>query len=193
MKKIAIILAAALVSVSAFAQKSGEMYVEGSVSLGLVSASNAMTSMGVTTKSTNTALSLNLAPTVGYFVMDNLAVDAILGLSFSSGSTGLDIMPGAKYFINVAENLYYTPGANIGYSFGFNGDHTNALFKFYAYLGSFEYKVSEHFGLVANCLTLAYNNSTEKRDLPGVDQQMTINSSSFALSLAASVGVRYNF
>jgi outer membrane protein len=81
MKKITILAISMFAAVGAFAQfNQGRMLVGGSAEL---STNTYKDKDGGTTVTNGTSTSLSISPSFGYFVIDNLAVGASLGLGFS--------------------------------------------------------------------------------------------------------------
>ncbi|HZY81557.1 MAG TPA: outer membrane beta-barrel protein [Cyclobacteriaceae bacterium] len=111
MKKIFTVFALALISSGAFAQfNQGRMLVGGGFDF---SVDVHKTETGSTTTKNGTSVSFGITPNFGYFVMDNLAVGASLGLNAStytyadnnstfkkSNSSSVNFIPFARYYVD---------------------------------------------------------------------------------------------
>lgn len=197
MKKIIIIAATALISFSSFAQKAGELYVEGALGLGFGNVSTSHTVLDHTNKSSSNSFYFDFAPAVGYFVIDNLAVNGMLGVSYAGNSTALSIMPGIRYYLQLVDKIYYTPGLDLRVALNLYGGQenikTSASYGLGASLGAFEYRPVKHIGVFANCLSFNYNYSRNEEPIPGTEYKAVTAMNTINLSLGATFGVRYIF
>lgn len=190
MKKIFILAAAALISVSAFAQKKGDIFVEGYVALQASGYSNSTIHGEVKDKNSSFFAGLDIIPKAGYFVADNIAVTCGLGLDLTSQGVSCQIVPGAVYYYKLdkfCENLYWTPGAEVSATLTKGGAIAIGL-----NVGSVEYKVTDHLSLTADLLSLRHSFSSRKDVFPG-DVVVKYNQSTTGILMSSSVGFRYNF
>lgn len=212
MKKLFILVAAALLSISANAQ----WYVGGR--LGLDVNGNKTTSAVGTSNSTD--FNFNLAPEVGYFLSDKLAVGGFLNINAGSrdtkvnaeigeGDTGMNytnfgwsIEPYVKYkFWGIGKfGIWGQAGVWIGTSTTKAKGAANSPVPSVNYgievLPVLTYSLNEHFTLDAyiDCVSLSYNGTSyndKKNDIKST-------SNSFGLGAATrgqilSVGFHYNF
>ncbi|MBQ0077216.1 MAG: hypothetical protein KBS55_01080 [Bacteroidales bacterium] len=213
MKKLFIIFAAALLSISANAQ----LFVGGRVSLD-VNGNNQTTASSTNNYS---SLAFNLAPEVGYFISDKLAVGGFISISTGSMSnsvkyTAMEELNGEDNITNFGWSLapyvkYKFWGAGKFGIWGLADVHigTSSTKKKGSsvkqaptvnygieILPVLTYSLNEHFVLDAyiNCVSLNYNGSCQ------ADKKNDINSSSSSFDLGAtttgaavSVGVHYFF
>src|SRR5687768_3204841 len=108
MKKVTFLVVALVASLGAFAQfNQGRMIVGGSAEFRTDTDKD---KSGGTTVTNGTTTSLSIDPNFGYFVIDNLAVGASLGLSLSkwnskgsngtdSNTTSINFAPFARYYL----------------------------------------------------------------------------------------------
>jgi len=108
MKKLVIVFALAMISSGAFAQFNKGRYLVGG-SLGFSANTNKVKANSTTTTVSHTT-DFSLSPDAGYFIIDNLAVGASLGLGVSStkdtgtnpdknSSTSISISPFVRYYL----------------------------------------------------------------------------------------------
>ncbi len=147
MRKIILIVAAVIGSLSLSAQQKGDMYVSGNLNLGL---NSSITSLGSSSKfndekhtgfecETANNFKFGIAPKFGYFVADNLEVN--IALKYNLGTTGYTgrekvdgkvekdtptasslhtfmVAPGVSYYVPiVAGKFYYAPYFGLGLGF----------------------------------------------------------------------------
>lgn len=122
MKKIFMIcLAFGFIALNAQTQK-GNWVVEGSTSLGFTTGKSTYKAGSAEADGPKTTV-ISFNPAAGYFVMDNLAIGAELGLAsitqkeddYKYTSSTFSIMPGATYYFTAGENIKPYLGANLGY------------------------------------------------------------------------------
>lgn len=163
MKKLCMILLALVMTTGAFAQK---MWLGGTAS---VSASGTAT--------------LNMAPTFGYFLAENISVEGKLGLTFGSNLGKYGLTATGRYWLPINEKLSYTPGISLGFGITHDSywDSTTTNFDFAIQLGSFHYKVNDKWMLGANFSSFTLN------DLGGG------NYTYFSLGTSTTISVNYFF
>jgi outer membrane protein W len=109
MKKIITVIALALICSGAYAQFNQGRYLVGG-SVGFVTTTSKTKTDNATTKN-GSSTSFTLAPDVGYFIIDNLAVGAGLGVSLSSSksagnndskssSSSFTLTPFVRYYLD---------------------------------------------------------------------------------------------
>lgn len=124
-----------------------------------------------------TIFSFSIAPNVGYFVTDGLAVGAAVGLGFSnndnSNSSNFSFGPFARYYINLGDAAL-KPFATAGVGFSrstFNPDQGDKVTRdgtsLQLGIGA-TYFLTRNVGLEA---ILGYNNINEKSDLSGFESE----------------------
>jgi outer membrane protein len=121
MKKVTLLVVALFASLGAFAQfNKGRMIVGGTAEFSTNTNKNRS---GGTTVTNGTTTSLSISPNFGYFVIDNLAVGASLGLSLSkwnskgsngtdSNTTSINFGPFARYYLPFG--LFFQGKFNLG-------------------------------------------------------------------------------
>lgn len=179
MKKFTILLIAAIgaFATTVNAQEKGDFYLGGTLGLG-VSSSGSNGYM-------HTSTAFNIAPEVGFFVIDNLKLGANLEYAYtsSSGVNSLVITPNVSYYLPIVDKLYYTPQVSIGGGMGFeNGGYVDGVFYLSFNLLSLEYKATKNFALSMNLVDIDYSMIGGHYD-----------SVYFHLLNRPSVGVRYYF
>ncbi len=222
MKKFLLIAALLTTALSMSAQKKGDMYVGGGLSVSGGSEIEKTTVNGTVTKDKDpSSISFTFSPEFGYFILDNLEVNLglVYGLTSSiysgSGDTALRssthnfmVSPGARYFIPIVDGkFYYTPGAELGLGFSRNvrelSDNTKAkgttpfIFSLSLNICSFEFRPAEHFGISFSAGAFRYmlSHESEKETIAGVETKTsyTHNSAGLDLNLSASLGMKYYF
>lgn len=121
MKKLVIVLALALISSGAFAQFNKGRYLVGG-SLGFQAYSNKAKAASTTTTSSHST-DFSLAPSAGYFIIDNLAVGASLNLGAGSDkgtgtnpgkstSTSIGLSPFVRYYLS--QGIFFQGQIGVG-------------------------------------------------------------------------------
>ncbi len=107
--KLVLFVAILLVSSFSFAQtQKGNWIISGNSSLQVMNAKPEQASSGVTT--------VTLNPSVGYFVIDGLAVGAGVTLVSAEGSTVFAVLPTASYYFQTASSV--KPYLQLGVGYG---------------------------------------------------------------------------
>ena len=122
-----------------------------------------------------------VSPSVGYFLTDNIALEA--GLTFEGSDAdysfnwGANL--GARYFVSAAKPFSFTVGAGFGYkNTQFSdgviapGDYSTNFMEF-AVKPGLNYFVSDSFALTATMFSLGINST--KTDLPNADATTRIS------------------
>lgn len=163
MKRLCMIMLALVMTTGAFAQ---QMWLGGTAS---VSASGSAT--------------LNVTPTFGYFITENISVEGNLGLTFGSGVGTYGLTAVGRYWIPINEKLSYTPGLALGYKLTHNSnlDINVSDFNFAVHIGSFHYKVNDKWMLGANFSSFSLNNIGDG------------NRTTFSLGTSTTISVNYFF
>lgn len=175
MKKFTILLIAAIgaFATTVNAQEKGDFYLGGTLGLG-VSSSGSNGYM-------HTSTEFNIAPEVGFFVIDNLKLGAKLEYAVSSSRHTFTFAPNASYYLPIVDKLYYTPQLSIGGGFGVLSGNTQGVFDLSLNMLALEYKATDNIALSMSLVDLNYRmiGDTNKVD--------------FHLFNTPSVGVRYYF
>ena len=177
MKNFTILLIAAIgaFATTVNAQEKGDFYLGGTLGLG-VSSSGSNGYM-------HTSTEFNIAPEVGFFVIDNLKLGAKLEYAVSSSRHTFTFAPNASYYLPIVDKLYYTPQLSIGGGMGIeNGGYVDGVFCVSFNLLSLEYKATKNFALSMNLVDIDYCMIAGHYD-----------SVYFHLLNRPSVGVRYYF
>lgn len=163
MKKFCMIALALVMTTGAFAQK---MWLGGTAA---VSASGTAT--------------LNINPTFGYFITEDISVEGELGLSFGSNRANYGLTVVGRYWLPISEKLSYTPGLSLGFGVAHDSywDTTTSNFNIAIKLGSFHYKLNDKWMLGANFSSFTLN------DLGGG------NYTYFSLGTSTTISVNYFF
>ncbi len=208
MKKTIFAAALLFASVAAFAQKQGDLFVEGSIDLSCGTQKNTVVTGSSSSSekgSLGTEFGINLG--AGYFVIDNVKVGLDLGFDYmKSGSSKLpafSINPNVAYYLELAKNFYYTP--ELGFAAAFGTDSTTytlgsmstttkygySAFGAYLNLLSCEYRINSNFAIGVNVGSLSLL-STKLKDKENTDNYT--KNTSFGLDLgSADVCLRFYF
>ena len=179
MKKIILTAAAVFAFSFANAQEAkmglakGDVFVTGSIN---------------TTSITNQDSSTGIAPSVGYFVSDNISVLASLDTSKKGALKSTMIDLGAAYNFNAGNQFSSRIGASIGLG---NSTVSPVDYKSTTFtLGyGITYFVSSHFALIADLDVLNYE--SKKADVAGAK---AVNTTSIGVDLSnISLGLAYKF
>lgn len=163
MKKFCMIALALVMTTGAFAQK---MWLGGTAA---VSASGTAT--------------ININPTFGYFITEDISVEGELGLLFGSNRANYGLTVVGRYWLPISEKLSYTPGLSLGFEVAHDSywDTTTSNFNIAIQLGSFHYKLNDKWMLGANFSSFTLN------DLGGG------NYTYFSLGTSTTISVNYFF
>lgn len=204
------ILAASLLFVSAFAfaQKQGDIFVEGSLDLECGTQKNTINS-GSSSNSEKSALDTKFDFMVGasYFVIDNVRVGVNLGYAYQKSddtkAPGFAINPNVAYYLELGHNFYYTPEFGLYGEFGsattttsiasFSADtkYNHSVLGAYLHILSCEYRINSSLALGVNFGT-AYFQSSKLTDPDEKDNYAKNTTFGFDLG-SASVGLRFYF
>lgn len=173
MRKLVLLVGLVALSIGAFAQSKGEMYVltTGHVSFGNVK-EQSFNNNGMVTNTTKQPLTtyLRFDAGFGYFVANNFRLELGLGAYYEkhpreqwSGNTwlsntyrGFCVCPSLSYYVRLAERFYYTPEIGVNFIFGkysYDESYNKTWncpyrgFSLYANLLAFSYRVGPHFAL----------------------------------------------
>jgi len=156
-----------------------DLYVSGSVGLASVSSDG----------NSNTAYSIS--PEIGYFLSDNIALEADLTYSDAGvdDSSAFGIGVGAVYYFSPAEQFSFSIGGGFDYNSADAGADTKLNTMFIGVLPGMSYFVSDSFALRAAVGSLGYSSS--KADTDGAEATNTFG---FSLDLdSIEFGVTYKF
>lgn len=158
----------------------GDVYVSGSLNFASVSVAGA-----------DSTSAIEFSPSVGYFVSDNIAVEALLMIgSIKDTSSNFGFGLGANYFFTPASKFSFTVGAALAYdSESYEGTDVKLNQFSIAVAPGVNYFISEAFALRASIGALGYSSS--KYDFDGAEA-----TTAFALSLDLSdvnFGLTYKF
>ncbi len=214
MKKVIILLAAALMAGSAaFAQSKGDMYVGGGLTLGAGSTNYSEGAYSV--KGTNPT-TFTIAPSFGYFVLDNLRVGAGLSLGITGQSTGEGdskvrnnrttflVGPQVAYYLRLSDKLYYTPELGIyggavteTYKAGsVKVSQSGGAFKLGLSLAQVEFRATDKLAFAVDVMNLSYMNLSTKVDDVNEDGEpikTKVSEGTFNFDINATLAVRYYF
>jgi hypothetical protein len=180
MKKIILTAAAVFAFSFANAQEAksfgfakGDVYVSGSIS-----------SSSETDKDSETTF----APSVGYFVSDNISLAANLAISNNGDNDkSTTIGLGAAYVFNAGNQFSSQIGLNLG--FGNNDAVIDSKSTEVSLIYGINYFVSSHFALTADLAPLSY--VSRKDDVAGAK---AVNTTSIGVNLSnISLGLAYKF
>ena len=209
MKKLLLSLAMVGMTSALCAQEGGDMLVSGSLSW---SSTSTKTSVGSTTATTKGTRSFEILPQFHYFVIDNLSVGGAIGYGFTkspNGRTANDeqlfdktglfvIRPMVSYYIALGDKFYYAPRFYVGAGFGKNKTEVSdtqtterdaSMFEVGLNLLNFEFRPTDHIGIMFNAGDLGYQSSTLKAG----DEKETDRNFSLGLNLGATIGFNYYF
>jgi hypothetical protein len=180
MKKIILTAAAVFAFSFANAQEAksmgfakGDVYASGSISTSKVGDADASTTF---------------APSVGYFVSNNISLAASLETSNNGDDKSTIIGLGAAYVFNAGNQFSSQIGASVGFG---NGSESGVDFNATAFSLSYgiNYFVSSNFALTANLAALEY--VSVKDDVAGAK---AVNTTSIGVDLSnISLGLAYKF
>ena len=136
----------------------------------------------------NADASTTFAPSVGYFVSDNISLAASLATSNNGDDKSTIIGLGAAYVFNAGNQFSSQIGASVGFG---NGSESGVDFNATAFSLSYgiNYFVSSNFALTANLAALEY--VSVKDDVAGAK---AVNTTSIGVDLSnISLGLAYKF
>ncbi len=221
MKKILFAVAMLALSVAMAAQEKGDMYISGTFNISGGSSTSAVTVADQTTTTDRPGtFSFGIAPSFGYFVMDNLEVNLSLDYSLNRSYLQTDnnqnrlfsrtnmfvIRPGASYYLRLADKFYYKPGLSFGIGFGNESEDVdvNTVDKtgrttvdLTLELLAFEFQPCEHLGITLSAGDLSYNFVKRKHSETAANVTTTTvrkqNTVGLGLNLGAAIGFKYYF
>lgn len=209
MKKTFITLCFLLAAFTGFSQNSGNFYVSGVLELNGGNTVGKAKLANTTTK-TKTPKDFNfyIAPKVGFFFTDRFEANFTIGYSLEKSFDRMDdnqpmwtnvnsfvFGPGISYHFPITDRFSYAPGFNM--LFGVGGinsdiDHNTkekigSAFSFGMYLDllSFEFRPTEHIGLIMKAGSFGY-------DLFQVKNTPTDNGKITSTNNSVSLGLNYN-
>ena len=179
MKRIFLALSTVLTLTVSHAQEKGAMYVGGNLGINVQSTSvsgNSTSSQGIA-----------FAPEFGYFVANKLKLGASIGYGYTSGSSShaLTIMPNLNYYVSLCDNIFYTPGIEMGLCYTSSRGYGCTGFGIGLQLFSLEIKPRPNLGIAMNLISFSYIGLSDNGE--------PVNSVSFDLSYNPSIGVRFYF
>jgi outer membrane protein len=203
MKKLLIFTAVALIAISANAQQ-GSLYVGlGNISFWDNGDGFTGTGIAVASQGDNSTTFYGLAPEIGYFLSDDLAIGTGIGIGGRSVKDddntyfSFEISPYVRYFIKRSDNFGFYLQGGFGFASTTNGkyrnangdlkDNTTTLFEIGVVPGV-SYALSDNFSLTASFGQLGYSSSKAA----SADDALNV----FGLSLDASTlqfGLFYTF
>jgi hypothetical protein len=180
MKKIILTAAAVFAFSFANAQEAksmgfakGDVYASGSIS---------------TSKEGDADASTTFAPSVGYFVSNNISLAASLETSNDGDDKSTIIGLGAAYVFNAGNQFSSQIGASVGFGNESAGAADSKITEFSLSYG-INYFVSSHFALTAVLAPLSY--VSKKADVAGAK---AVNTTSIGVNLSnISLGLAYKF
>ena len=144
-----LVMAMALLTTTANAQKKGESYVGGNLKVALsASGSNGYMSTGTY---------FGIAPGFGHFIADNVKVGGEIAYEVSSNAHVIAISPNIAYYLPITNKLYYTPEVCIGGGVGIYSGYVASIFSLTLNLATFECKPTESMGVAISLINLNYN------------------------------------
>lgn len=184
MKKIFAVAAFALFGLMNAQTEKGSWVIGGSTNLGFnsVTTKYSVENESETSPATNT---FSFTPTVGYFVMDNLAVGIDLGLlnvstkddDYKETSNTFSVMPTGTYYFKATPSLRPYVGAGVGYAttkytekfanISESEDYDGLAWKA---KGGFVYLLNQNIGID---LGLGYSQFTNKETVSDIDYKTT--------------------
>ena len=217
MKRILILCILCGLSMSAFAQQKGDMYM--SLGLGL-SCGNSKTTNTTDGNSTTTktpgAISFNIDPEFGYFIADNW--QASLALSYNrtrshigniestnlySFTNNFGITPGINYFIKLTDRFYYTPGAYLSLGFGGSSRQTDVnktekgakttRFCLGVEIAKFEFKAGERYAFTLSLGDICYRTTATKNSETNKSVSNNFYLNLDPANFGRSIGFKYYF
>ena len=130
---------------------------------------------------TGTMFAFNVAPNIGYFITDGLAVGAAVGLGFSSNDIGntnsFNFGPLARYYIALADSAikpFATASINLGRATNNpdQGEKTTLDNRSFLLGVGATYFLTKNIGLEA---ILGYNNMKTTSDVSGFEVENTVS------------------
>lgn len=163
MKRLSMILVALVMTTGAFAQK---MWVGGSLNL----------------SATSNTHNIDIRPSFGYFVTEDISVEANLGLDFNNLYDDYGMVAVGRYWLPLTDAITYTPGLALDFNLRDNS-YADADFNFGLglQLGAFNYAIDGNWAVSANFCSLNFNRLFN-------DAYMN-----FDLSTSTTLTVRYFF
>lgn len=212
MKKILFAALAMLISATAvFAQKKGEMYVSGTIGMNVgVNTLSYHSNSATTTYRNPYNHTFELSPSYGYFVADNVEINANFRYGVNSvnhyedetsvrdgrsGTHKLTFGFGTNYYVRITKNFFYTPGIGVGLGFAdifetegsVKSDVYCFVFGLGLDLGKFDVRVNRNFGITFNMLRMDYELMSRK-----VGNEDRVNSNNLAFTTGV-IGLKYYF
>ena len=131
-KKLTLMIAALIASLSVHAQQKGDFSVGGSLGFSYGTSTSTVTEKSVDTKATMTGpIQLGVSAEAGYFITNHLRLTLSAGFSALSEkimridndwleqtTRVVTVGPSLAFYIKLADNLYFTPEVGGFYSFG---------------------------------------------------------------------------
>ncbi len=182
MKKFLMIIAALAVATGAFAQQQEQ--AGGEVKQTKEAGAGRMWLGSAVSFSASGAASINITPTFGYFVADNISVEGTLGLGFGSYHGHYGLAATGRYWLPIEDTpLVYTPGVRLGFDIDHysNIDTTYTDFSFGVQLGSFHYIINPSLSVSGNICGFSLSNIGKA------------NSTSFDLTTTTTLSLNYFF
>ena len=177
MKKFILLFTTAILmsAVTVQAQQKGDLFVGGN--LGFIISSTSVEGFS------DTGVSFNLTPEVGYFPINNLKIGGQISYSLSNSTHTLLIMPNIGYYLRLCDNIYYTPTFSIGYAYTNNSDYGISGLGLQLDLFSVECKIYKQCALSINALSLSY----------AILSKDGISANNVSFGINPTVGFRYYF
>lgn len=216
MKKVFIIAIAAIAaSLTASAQKKGDMYI--SATLDLKTSSSVQASGNSSVKESG-GLNFGFSPEFGIFLIDRLELNVGLGYEMSKVPNGgktenqtdlfdidniFNIGAGLNYHFRVADKLSYAPG--VKFLVGFGGAQSqvsaseveqaykNTSFTLRLSLMKFEFRPAEHFAMTFEAGSLDFNTDTKTRNVGNTISEERVNTFGLGLNIGAEIGFKCYF
>ena len=174
MKKVLYLLLclSAMFTGTVMAQEKGEMFVGGSLGLGIT-----------TINDEGTAATFKIAPEYAYFVADNFRVGADLSFSYADELITFAIEPTFSYYVRLVDKLYYTPELRIGGGLISSDGYSAGLFTFGLDLFALEFMPTNQIGLSLSLVNISF------MALP----EYELNTFNFSLISSPQFSFRYYF
>lgn len=183
MKRVVIFLLAVICSTTIYAQNKGDKYIGGTIGVS--------TTTYILDGESSAGISLAIQPEFGYFVANNFKIGASLGYSYNSNAHVIALTPNLAYYVKVCDNLYYTPGVDVGFVLGVSDSVAMPGFSVSASLGRFEFKPKPKFGISVDILSFSYVSLTYRDKYS--DIKFTTNGLNFNFIVNPTVSIKYYF
>lgn len=208
MKKLVLFVALIAMSAGAFAQTSaGSLYAGGGLNF---STTTGNTQGNGATVDKPVQTQIGISPNVGYFISDNLAVGASIGVNYSgtnnkannnkTKTTSFNVGPFARMYFPMGDNFYAYGQASVGVGFGnskaIGGNTTVTVNKmssvYFSVTPGVTFFPSEKVGIDFGLRLLSFNHTQNTDPQNNVDDNT--NNFQFGFNtFSPSIGINYYF